>query len=209
MCGRFYVPTEDMSDELLQILNRAESRLQAADPAFRLPRGEVRPGDWAAVVSMNRAGQPSSFAMKWGYHMQGPGSHGNTADKGKKLLINARCETAAQKPTFRDGMVNRRCLIPAGAYFEWDHRKKPLEKYRFFLPDGPLMWLAGIYRFEPDSRYPVFTVLTRPAAANIAPLHDRMPVIVPPEMHARWLDRSLSPTPVLDAAMTEVIFRRA
>lgn len=206
MCGRFYVPTEDMSDELLQILNRAETRLQAADPAFRLPRGEVCPGDWAAVVSMNRAGQPSPFAMKWGYHTQSPGS---TEEKGRKLLINARSETAAEKPTFRDSMVNRRCLIPAGAYFEWDHRTKPLVKYRFFLPDAPLMWLAGIYRFEPDSRYPVFTVLTRPAAESIAPLHERMPVIVPPEMHARWLDRSLPPAPVLDTAMTEVFFRRA
>lgn len=205
MCGRFYIPTEDMSDELLQLLNRAESRLQAADPAFRLPRGEVRPGDWAAVVSMNRAGKPSPFAMKWGYHMQSTGRAGSE-EKGNRLLINARSETAAEKATFRDSMVNRRCLIPAGAYFEWDHRTKPLVKYRFALPDAPLLWLAGLYQYEPDSLYPVFTVLTRPAAENIAPLHDRMPVILPPHMHARWLDRSLPPTPVLDAAITDVRF---
>ena len=209
MCGRFYIPSDDVPAELMEMLNRAESRLQTADPAFRLPRGEVRPGDWAAVVSMNRAGQPSPFAMKWGYHLASIGSNGSAATKGNKLLINARSETAAEKAAFRDSMVNRRCLIPAGAYFEWDHRTKPLVKYRFALPDAPLLWLAGLYRYEAGSQYPVFTVLTRPAAENIAPLHDRMPVILPPQLHARWLDRSLPPAPLLDAAMTEVTFRRA
>lgn len=197
MCGRFYIESDDTPDELIEMLNRAESRLQTADPAFRLPRGEVRPGDWAAVVSLNRASQRSVFPMKWGFHME------------KQLLINARSETAAQKPTFRDSMVNRRCLIPASAYFEWDHRTRPLTKYRFSLPEEPILWLAGLYRFEAGSRHPVFTVLTRPAAPDIAPLHDRMPVIIPAGLHARWLDRNLPPQDVLDASHTLLHFTRA
>ena len=149
MCGRFYIESDDTPDELIEMLNRAETRVQAADPAFRLPRGEVRPGDWAAVVSLNRASQQSVFAMKWGFRMD------------RQLLINARSETAAQKPTFLDSMANRRCLIPASAYFEWDHRTKPLKKYHFALPDAPLLWLAGLYRFEPGSQHPVFTARRR------------------------------------------------
>lgn len=197
MCGRFFIDADETPQELIDLLNRAETRLQAADPAFRLPRGEVRPGDWAAVVSLNRASQKSVFAMKWGFRMD------------RQLLINARSETAALKPTFRDGMVNRRCLIPASAYFEWDHRTKPLTKYRFSLPDAPLLWLAGLYRFEPGSSHPAFTILTRPAAETIAPMHDRMPIILPPSLHARWLDRSAPPQPIMDAALTALQFRKA
>lgn len=197
MCGRFYIESDDTPDELIELLNRAETRLQSADPAFRLPRGEVRPGDWAAVVSLNRASQRSVFPMKWGFRMD------------RQLLINARSETAAHKPTFRDSMANRRCLIPASAYFEWDHRTKPLTKYRFALPDSPLLWLGGLYRFEPGSQHPFFTVLTRPAAEAIAPFHDRMPVIVPEALHDRWLDRSQSPQLILDAACTDLTYRRA
>ena len=197
MCGRFYIESDDAPQELIELLNRAETRVQAADPSFRLPRGEVRPGDWAAVVSLNRASQRSVFAMKWGFHMD------------RQLLINARSETAAQKPTFRESMAMRRCLIPASSYFEWDHRTKPLTKYRFSLSDAPMLWLAGLYRFEPDSAYPVFTVLTRPAAGDVAPFHERMPVIVPPTLTDRWLDRSQPPQPILDAAQTCLVWHRA
>lgn len=197
MCGRFYIESDDAPDELIELLNRAEKRLQAADPDSRLPRGEVRPGDWAAVVSLNRASRQSVFPMKWGFRMD------------RQLLINARSETAAQKPTFRDSFANRRCLIPASAYFEWDHRTKPLMKYRFALPDAPLLWLAGMYRFEPDSAFPVFTVLTRPAAEAIAPFHDRMPVIVPEALRERWLDRSQPPQAVLDATHIGLTYCKA
>jgi len=197
MCGRFYIESDDTPEELIEIINRAETRIRQADPAFRLPMGEVRPGDWAAVVSLNRASQRSAFPMKWGFRMD------------KQLLINARSETAARKPTFRESMSARRCLIPASSYFEWDHRTKPLTKYRFSLPDSPLLWLAGLYRFEPDSAWPVFTVLTRPAAEDLAPFHDRMPVIVPPALTDRWLDRSQSPMDVLDAAQTALIWSRS
>ena len=197
MCGRFYIESDDTPEELIDLINRAESRVQAADPSFLLPKGEVRPGDWAAVVSLNRASQRSVFPMKWGFRMD------------RQLLINARSETAAQKPTFRQSMQERRCLIPASAYFEWDHRTKPLTKYRFALPDAPLLWLAGLYRFEPDSRWPVFTVLTRPAAAAVADFHDRMPVLMPTQLHGQWLDRSTPPQALLDAALTHVDWIKA
>lgn len=190
MCGRFYIESDDTPDELIELLNRAESFGQRTAVGFRLPKGEVCPGDFAAVIAMNRANQRSAFPMKWGFRMD------------RQLLINARSETAASKPTFRESMRDRRCLIPASAYFEWDHREKPLKKYRFDLCESQVMYLAGLYRFEPESPLPVFTVLTRGAASEIACFHDRMPVIVPPAMTNLWLDRTASPQPVLDQPLT-------
>lgn len=195
MCGRFYIESDDTPDELIELLNRAEGLGQRMDSSFRLPRGEVRPGDCAAVIAMNRAAKRTAFPMKWGFRMD------------KQLLINARSETAATKPTFRESMRDRRCLIPTSAYFEWDHREKPLKKYCFGLPDAPVMYLAGLYRFEPDAPLPVFTVLTREAAPEIACFHDRMPVILPPETHSLWLDRSVAPLPILDAARTRLVWQ--
>lgn len=196
MCGRFYIESDDTPDELIELLNRAESFGQRTDSAFRLPRGEVRPGDCAAVIAMNRALRRSVFPMKWGYRTE------------KQLLINARSETTASKPTFRESMRDRRCLIPASSYFEWDHRMKPQQKYRFSTDDA-FLYLAGLYRFEPDIPFPVFTILTREAAPDIACFHDRMPVIVPPDLISTWLDRTLSPEPVLAAAQTKLRWETA
>ena len=69
------------------------------------------------------------------------------------------------------------------AYFEWDHRQKPMLKYRFEPQDLPMAYFAGLYRYE-DLR-PVFTILTRDAAPSIAHFHDRMPVIL--DKHAQSL----------------------
>ena len=109
---------------------------------------EISPSDCVPVVANNKNLIPSPFAMQWGY----------TLSDGKKI-INARSETAAGKPLFRDGMENRRCLIPAGNYFEWEKRGKEKIKYAIRPADSPSMYMAGIYRLEKGK--PVFTILTR------------------------------------------------
>lgn len=197
MCGRFYIESDDTPDELIEMINRAESKVQRTDSAFRLPRGEIRPGDCAAVIARGRTAPRGAFAMRWGFRTD------------KQLLINARSETAAQKPTFRASMQERRCLIPASAYFEWDHRVKPLVKYRFSLPGERMLYLAGLYRFEESSPFPVFTVLTREAAPEIACYHDRMPVIIPSDLSGAWLDHTQPPQRLLDAAATSLTCERA
>ncbi len=197
MCGRFYIETDDTPDELIELLNRAESFGQQADAAFRLPKGEIRPGDHAAVIAMNRAGHRSVFPMKWGFRTD------------KQLLINARSETAAFKPTFRDSMRDRRCLIPASSYFEWDHRSKPPVKYAFSVPDAKVIYLAGLYRIEPELPFPVFTILTREAAPDIACFHDRMPVILPASSIGQWLDRAQPPEHLLSDAQTSLLWKNA
>ena len=181
MCGRFYIPEEDGPEKLMILLNRAELRHRARYPDFRLKRGEICPGDSAVALAPNRSRRTSLFVMRWGFMLN------------RKLIFNARSETAASKPMFRDSLLSRRCVIPAAAFFEWDHRLKKSTKFRFW-PDGmPMMYLAGLYRFEPDAPLPVFTVLTRQAQGNIADIHDRMPVILRAEQLDLWLDQGIDP----------------
>lgn len=197
MCGRFYIEADDAPEELLALLNHAERRARQHTPDFHLPRGEIRPGDCAAVVALNRAMSRSVFAMQWGFRLN------------RRLLINARSETAAGKPIFSSSMQLRRCLIPASAYFEWDHREKPLVKYHFRLPQERLLYLAGLYRFEEGAPLPVFTVLTHEAAPEIACFHDRMPVILPASLADDWLDHRSDPQQLLCHAVTDIQWRRA
>lgn len=198
MCGRFYIDPDDMSDaELIALFDREKARSEQADGERLLTFGEVQPGQNAAVIAMNRRMRRSAFMMKWGYHLE------------KKLVFNARSETAATKGMFSQSTVDRRCLIPASAYFEWDHRQKPYTKYRFLMPQQRMIYLAGLYRFEPDMPQPVFTILTRQAAPDIACFHDRMPVIIPPALTDAWLDRSQDFKQLLTYAHTQLAWCEA
>lgn len=188
MCGRFYVP-EDASIQMIRaIVERLEHR------NVKVKTGDVFPGDMAAVVASNRQLQPQPFAMEWGYHL---------ADG--KRIINARSETAAQKAMFADGIRQRRCLIPAQHYYEWDKTDGRKVKYSIEPKDSEGFFLAGIYRMEGGKS--VFTILTRDAAEGIAFIHERMPVILPNEAAEDWLNPRYYGDDILKAAMTQMKFR--
>lgn len=186
MCGRFYIPEADGPDELMALLNRAELARKARQPDFRLKRGEICPGDTAVVLAPNRNRQTSLFLMRWGFQLN------------RRLVFNARSETASQKPMFRDSLQSRRCIIPAAAFFEWDHRLKRTAKFRFWTEGRSMIYMAGLYRFEPDMPLPAFTILTRQAQGNIADIHDRMPLILKAEQLDLWLDPGLNPQFLID-----------
>ena len=157
--------------------------------------GEVCPADSALVLANNRNMKPTPFAMQWGYTMPDG-----------KLLINARSETAAQKRMFSDGMARRRCIIPASCYFEW--QRTPQGKQKFAIgPKQQLTYLAGIYRFEGEK--PVFTILTREPAEQIAFIHPRMPVILPRDAARQWLDAAVPATHLLQYAVEDVAYTPA
>ena len=136
--------------------------------------GEVFPGDRVPVLCLSRAGNLRPFAMDWGY----------TLPDGKKL-INARSETAAEKPLFRESVRLRRCLLPMSAYFEWEKRADGKRKYRIAPAEEGLFYLAGLYRFE--GVRPVCTVLTRAAAPEIEFIHGRMPVLLSAAAREDWI----------------------
>jgi len=190
MCGRYYIPDEDSAAELQQIIEQI-NRKHNAGPALKT--GEIAPSDTAPVLANNRSLVITPFAMKWGYTM----SNG-------KLVFNARSETAAEKPLFRDGMTQRRCLVPAAHYFEWEKRGREKIKYAIKPSDVSVLYMAGIYRIE--SGVPVFSILTREPATNISFIHDRMPVILPRELMTDWLNPQYKADEVLRSATLDISF---
>lgn len=190
MCGRYYIPDEDSAAELQEIIDQINRRHNAGPV---LKTGEIAPSDTAPVLANNRSLAVTPFAMKWGYTM----SNG-------KLVFNARSETASEKPLFRDGMTQRRCLIPAAHYFEWEKRGREKIKYAIKPADVSVLYMAGIYRIE--NGIPVFSILTREPASSISFIHDRMPVILPRELTTDWLNPRFKAEEVLRSATLDISF---
>lgn len=112
---------------------------------------------------------------------------------GAARAINARSETAPEKPMFRSAFLRRRCIVPVSGFYEWEKRPTgPKQPWYIFRADGAPMLLAGLWESwrppEGGEALETFTVLTTGANSAIAPVHDRMPAVLEPEQVARWLD---------------------
>ncbi len=189
MCGRYYIAEDDAAEELRQIIEAVNRRNPDAKTG-----GEIRPGDTVPVLANSPSLQPGAYAMHWGY----------TLSDGK-LLFNARSETAAEKAIFKDGMAQRRRLIPATCYFEWEHRGKEKIKYAIAPQNSNIIYLAGIYRKEGNRT--ACTILTREPAESIVFIHNRMPVILPAEAAGDWLNVRYAAMDVLRTAMLNMKYR--
>lgn len=179
MCGRY-----DLSDNPAAI--KAKFRVPAV-PEFR-PNADLRPTDSAPVVRRQAGGDAREAALlRWGL------VPGWAADlKFGVRCINARAETVATAPAFRQAYRRRRCLVPVNAFYEWTGERGHKTRWRIALKDEPLFALAGLWEWwkDPaaDRGVETYTIVTTRANAAVAPLHDRMPVIVPERLHDRWLD---------------------
>jgi putative SOS response-associated peptidase YedK len=111
--------------------------------------------------------------------------------------INARAEEAAAKPAFRAALKKRRCLVPADAFYEWQHTgRKTKRPYAIALQSGEPYAFAGLWEsWQPPVGAPLetFTIMTTTPNALMEPIHNRMPVIVAPQEYERWLDPSTAP----------------
>jgi putative SOS response-associated peptidase YedK len=110
---------------------------------------------------------------------------------GAAKMINARSETAATKPAFRDAFQSRRCLIPADGFYEWMRSGKVKQPYCFEVNDGELFAFAGLWERWKDSGgvwVKSCSILTTMANAVTSSIHDRMPVILDPDSYDLWLD---------------------
>ena len=120
-------------------------------------------------------------------------------------LINARAEGIADKPSFRDAFRRRRCIIPADAFYEWKAGTKPKRPHAVRRADHQLMALAGLWENwkAPDGQWVrTCTIITTAANTLVAQLHDRMPVILPPEDYGLWLGEEPATTEELKALLT-------
>jgi putative SOS response-associated peptidase YedK len=183
MCGR--VALTASGEELAEAF--------ALDEIPRVvPRYNIAPTQPLLVVRHDH-GKPRASSLRWGLSRRAPEEPEASEPGG--LLINARSETVAGKPSFRDAFRRRRCLIPASGFYEWKRtggRRQPF----FIRPrSGALLALAGIWEpaaeSEPDSPG-ACVILTTDPNALVLPIHDRMPVILPPGHYETWLQEGAS-----------------
>lgn len=168
MCGRYYVDDE--------VLEEVEKLIRQIDAGFRSERSkqEVFPTEQGLVMfeKEHKAGA-GSFGFGW------PGF------QGKGLMINARAESVLEKNMFRDSVLQRRCVIPARHFYEWDRMKN---KVTFLRGDQAVIFMAGFYKqYEGGNQ---FIILTTKANPSVAAVHDRMPLILERSQIEPWiLDR--------------------
>jgi putative SOS response-associated peptidase YedK len=153
----------------------------------------LQPAVWLDVAS----GQRRIALMRWGLIP----AWAKDARIGINA-INARAEEAASKPAYRDALRMRRCLIPADAFYEWQRlssrRRQP---YAIALRSGEPYAFAGLWEsWQPPvgDLLTTFTILTTTPNELMAPIHDRMPVIIAPRNYERWLDAESKAAPPLD-----------
>jgi putative SOS response-associated peptidase YedK len=111
-------------------------------------------------------------------------------------MINARIETAAEKPAFRRAWAKRRCLLPADGYYEWYAGEGPKQPFYIHRADGTSLAMAGLFEFWKDGDDWLVTtcVLTTSAPDGLGRIHDRMPLLVPRDEWGTWLDPEHPPT---------------
>lgn len=155
-----------------RIIDDIEDAADWIDPAVKsFHAGDIHPSESAVILKADPEHKICAGVMPWGF-----------LSYDKKLLINARAESVQEKRTFADSMRYRRCVIPAGHFYEWDRNKV---RNTFFLPENRTFYMAGIYNvFDQTDR---FTVLTAAANGSMSPVHDRMPLIIPDARIRDWI----------------------
>lgn len=180
MCGRFALP-----GDVREIVESFSARPRDLDrwPALDHPRFNICPTQPVLVVRSGEDGR-EGIGMRWGFL-----PHWYKTPTDGPLLINARAESVAEKPAFRSAARERRCLIPAGGFYEWQGSEKPKTPYFIAPTSGEPFAFAGIWQSWGKGEEAVETCAIVTCAANdmLAPIHHRMPVIIAPEDQALWL----------------------
>lgn len=159
-------------------------------------RYNIAPTQPIGVVARDKEGVRRFRLMRWGLlpaFVKDP--------KAFPTLINARSEDVLAKPSFRNAMRWRRCLIPADGFYEWTGPKGKRRPFLLRPRQGQLIAFAGLYerwRDKDGGEIDTVVLLTCPANPTVSPLHDRMPVVLPPEHFEAWLDVKETPA---DAAL--------
>jgi putative SOS response-associated peptidase YedK len=188
MCGRISLSTspEELAEEL---------ELPGLPQDF-VPRYNIAPSQKIlAIVADPAAGRQAAF-YRWGlvpFWAKDP-SIGNR-------MINARAETVAEKPAFRNAFTRQRCLVPVSGFYEWKKEGSGKVPMHIRLASRKPFALAGLWEeWKPKSGAPIrsCTILTTTGNEFMAPIHDRMPVILSRDAQARWLDPTHPPADLRD-----------
>ena len=183
MCGRFvrFTPLRVLGD-----------LFDCPAPPELPARYNIAPTQPVPVVRVLRAG-PGGTGREWATVRWGLIPPWADDPSIGNRMINARAETAAEKPSFRNAFKHRRCLVPADGFYEWAKGagKAPKQPYLIRLKSGQPFAFAGLWESwtSPDGEViESCTILTTEANEVLSAIHDRMPVIIAPEDYGRWLD---------------------
>ncbi len=195
MCGRYTLAAPDPA--------QIRARFPIGDTVPVRQRFNVAPGDEILAVTTDREGAPRGETLRWGLV-----PHWASEPASPVKMINARAETLEDRPAFRDAFGRFRCLILADGFYEWASSPGPSgrpykQAFHITRGDGEPFAFAGLWsiwrRDELELRS--CTIITTAANPAVAPLHDRMPVILDPGAETTWLDPS-TPRPHLAALLT-------
>ena len=174
MCGRYS----------LVCIDDLGNRFRVFDPMMGArSRFNIAPGNEMLVITGGDTWKPA--LMLWGLIPHGTGSPGNAPRQ-----INSRAETIAENASLRPLPGEHRCLVPASGFYEWKKEGSRKVPFYFHLPQTPLFAFAGLcdQRAAPDgSTRRSYSIITCPANGIVAPVHNRMPVILSPGNEDRWL----------------------
>ncbi len=166
MCGRYNF-TVEQNDEIIEILEKLNAKFHNA----AVKTGEIYPTNQAPILTLEQE-EISPTISAWGFP--------KFDEKG--VIINARSETVFTKKTFRDSLLNRRCIIPSTGFYEWDSEKR---KFLFRMEGTKVLYMAGLYtNYREELR---FVILTTEANASMKEIHTRMPLVIPKHEVSAWI----------------------
>ncbi len=181
MCARYNFLAGE-TREMLAIVREIERRW--GRDAWK--QGDIRPTDRAPILVETSSGVESRLPT-WGFRTP------------RTLVINARSETAARLPLFRDCLRTGRCVIPSSGFYEWDGDR---HRYLFRLPGEEVLYMAGLCRLQEGGLS--FCILTAQANASMREVHDRMPLVLRRSQIRPWLSPHRVPEEVLQLEPPEL-----
>jgi putative SOS response-associated peptidase YedK len=185
MCGRYSLGSPDAD-----LLRRRFAVPESVEVPKQEPRFNIAPTDPVLAVRGVEAERDIGL-LRWGL------VPGRWAERGGRPLINARAETLEGQPAFRESFHERRCLIPADGFYEWRTDERGKRPLWFSRSDGELFAFAGIWAELPersgDGVLHSCAIVTCDPNGLVRPIHDRMPVVLRPELEAAWLDPAAEP----------------
>ncbi|HEX6710095.1 MAG TPA: SOS response-associated peptidase [Rubrobacter sp.] len=184
MCGRYTLSTP---------AGRLAEEFQLDAKVDFPPSYNVAPTQEVAAV-LEEGGKRRLEMLRWGLVP----SWADDPEIGARM-INARSETAPQKPSFRSAFRSKRCLIPADGFYEWKREPGGKQPYYFHMHDGRPFAFAGLWeRWEKGGTLLSCAILTTRANSVLEGIHDRMPVILPPGSYDAWLDPDADKEQLID-----------
>lgn len=168
MCGRYYADEETIREIKLLVGELDEAQLSKA------AKGDIFPSQQGPIIAADSRCEKKLAAglMTWGF----------IRPDSRRLIINARAETALVRPMFKDSFQKRRCIIPAGHFYEWDAEKN---KIAFYEKERHTLYMAGFYQKYDEAWH--YTIITTKANESAKSVHDRMPLLLEKDELIPWI----------------------